>query len=160
MGRFQGGRGFGGRGGRGGRGGGYRSNKSNQKNDKKKQANNDLKFHLGSANHANEYQSTMEHWINHIRENYEYGDDMATALEEEKEYDVNKDKPVLVMETDATEAELEQAKMEFKIDYEVWRDRVKTYKNNKSKAYALLLKHSAKRNEEQDRGSPGFREQG
>ena len=72
-----------------GKGGKWRSQpRSNQKQESPKE-NKDVKktvndwfFHLGSAKHASGYQATIDFLINHIKQEFEYGIDIATAIAE------------------------------------------------------------------------------
>jgi hypothetical protein len=108
----------------------------------------DYIYYLGTAKTATDYEKTTEYLINYIRKTYTQGNDIATALEDLKEFDLNDQKPKLSKSTatDADEARLEdeQLKLEFKIQYESWNKRKEAYIQNKTKAYAFLWEQCSK----------------
>ena len=75
----------GGRSGRGGagRGRGHSSRSRGQHSTapKKKKTLNDYKFHVGTVTQGSDFQEISRYLINHIRGNFDQGDDIATALE-------------------------------------------------------------------------------
>ena len=63
----------------------YNQNQESTKENKEiKKTVNDWFFHLGSAKHASGYQATTDFLINHIKQEFEYGINIATAIAEAK----------------------------------------------------------------------------
>jgi hypothetical protein len=157
MGRFQG-RGRNAGRGNAGRGGGRSSNSYNRnRNNASVSKSNNLKpkktladhvYYVGSAKQASDYVTTTQFIINHIKKNYDHGEDIAFALENMHERDLSKFQPQLqtvslpssASTQEKAEAEVlkEQYKMQFQVDYDKYKERVEAYKDNKFKAYALL----------------------
>jgi hypothetical protein len=108
----------------------------------------DYQYFLGSAKQASDYETTTSYLINHIKKTYNYGNDIATALEQLQEADFSQYKPNLKssQSDDKTikELETEQFKMEFKTLFDVYIRRENTYQMNLSKAYAFLWEHCTK----------------
>ena len=138
-----------------GKGGRWRSQtRSNQnqespkENKEVKKTVNDWFFHLGSAKHTSGYQATIDFLINHIKQEFEYGIDIATAIVEGEPLVTEEWKPGLrksdSQDDDTKELENEQFKMEFQADFDLYRKRELIYKNNVVKAYALLWSRCAK----------------
>ena len=102
----------------------------------------DYQYYLGSSKQAADYQQTTEFLINHIRKTYEYGNDIATALEESTPFQISSLEPVLSVssqtDTDAKDAENRMYEMKFKIEYDLFLKRKQCYINNLTKAYAFL----------------------
>jgi hypothetical protein len=77
----------------------------------------DWYYHLGSAKHASGYQATTNFLINHIKQEFEYGIDIAMAMADAKPLTTEDWKPTLQKSnsTDFKTKELEnkQYKMEF-----------------------------------------------
>ena len=155
MGRFQPGRGRNtGRGnaGRGGRSSNFNRNRNSSSTtksstSKSKKTLADHVYYVGSAKQASDYVTTTQFIINHIKKQYDHGEDIAFALENMAERDLTKFQPQLqrarpasANETDVAEAETlnEQYKMQFQVDYDKYKERVEAYKDNKYKAYALI----------------------
>ena len=73
--------------------------KTNSPYDKSRSINKkelkDYSYFLGTAKQASEYESTTLLIINHIKKEFEYGNDIASALDELKEFEVSEYKPVL-----------------------------------------------------------------
>ena len=157
MGRFQGNRGGrnAGRGlaGRGGRSSNYNRNKNNSSTSKSsavkiKKTLADHVYYVGSAKQASDYVTTTNFIINHIKKQYDHGEDIAFALENLNERDLTKFQPMLKRATPADPKDAravaqeetlnEQYKMQFQVDYDKYKERVEAYRDNKFKAYALL----------------------
>jgi hypothetical protein len=108
----------------------------------------DFTYQLGLAKQASDYESATEFFINNIKRAFEYGNDIATALEKLEEIDVTEWKPTLKLSTaaDTPTRDLEskkQLEIEFKADYDTYRKRVQVSENNLTKAYALLWERCA-----------------
>lgn len=146
-----------GRGGHGGRNGGRRSGNDNKtrsgSQNKPSSAQNkkdvsDYVYYIGSSKQASDYEITTEFLINHIQKEYEFGSDIATALNQLEAFNLNKFKPRLETSTsgDATvkAAEEKQFEMEFRAKFERYTIREETYNNNLTKAYAFLWERCSK----------------
>ena len=120
----------------------------NKENKEVKKTLNDWYYHLGSAKHASGYQATTDFLINHIKQDFEYGIDIATAIADAKPLTTEEWKPTLQKskseDLETKELENEQYKMEFQADFDIYRKRELIYKNNVVKAYALLWARCAK----------------
>ena len=92
--------------GRGGRGrGGRRSGRGNGRSSRGGNVNNrrptkptrknvsDYIYHVGTAQNAADYELITEYLMNHIRKTYNYGDDIATAIEDGNAIDFDTKKP-------------------------------------------------------------------
>ena len=102
-----------------------RYNQTSTKEDKEvKKTVNDWFFHLGSAKHASGYQATADFLINHIKQEFEYGINIATAIAEAKPLVTEEWKPALrksdSQDCDTKELENEQYKMEFQADFDIY----------------------------------------
>jgi hypothetical protein len=121
---------------------------SNKETKEVKKTLTDWYYHLGSAKHASGYQATTDFLINHIKQDYEYGIDIATAIADTKPVTTEDWKPTLQksksQDLETKELENEQYKMEFQADFDIYRKRELIYKNNVVKAYALLWARCAK----------------
>ena len=124
------------------------SNTTNKEDKEVKKTVNDWFYHLGSAKHASGYQATTDFLINHIKQDFEYGINIATAIAEAKPLVTEDWKPALKksssQDPDTKDLENEQYKMEFQADFDIYRKRELIYKNNVVKAYALLWARCAK----------------
>ena len=122
--------------------GGSGSHKSNSKSTKTKLE--DCVFHTGTARQGDEYNKCKDFIVNHIGKEYDNGKDIATALENLKELETEAWKPkaedFMSQENNAAKKKVEQELLN--IDYKdassEYRKRVKTYEDNKFKAYSLL----------------------
>ena len=68
---------------------GRNTNRRSMPTTAKKKTINDHVFYLGSSQAASDYQRTQEYLINHTCKTYTKGDDIATALEDLKEFNYN-----------------------------------------------------------------------
>ncbi len=130
-----------------GRGSGRgRSNRTSTTSKKKTVA--DYQYYLGSAKTASDYETTTEFLINHIRKTYNYGDDIATALEKQEPYKIDQHKPKLSFSTNADkaakEAENRQFEFKYKAELDVYHKRKAAYKTNVTKSYAFLWEQCSK----------------
>ena len=96
------------------------SNKTNYKPLKKTLS--DHICYLGSAKQAADFGTTTEFILNHIKKTFNFGNDIATAIDNEQPYSIEQHKPVLKFSMDADgeikDAANEQYKMEFKAEYD------------------------------------------
>jgi hypothetical protein len=102
-------------------------------------------YFLGTAKQASsDYKSTTSYWINHIKKTYNYGNDIATALEQLQEADLSQHKPTWKssQSKDKTirELETEQFRIEFKTLFDVYIKRENTYQMNLLKTYTKRFK--------------------
>jgi hypothetical protein len=109
---------------------------------------NDYTYFLGTAKQASEYEATTLFVINYIKQEFEYGSDTAMSLEELKEFEVSKNKPVLQMSTSEDLSikilKERQYELEFKEEFSIFMKRKQSYENNKIKAYAIIWERCAK----------------
>ena len=109
----------------------------------------DYVFYIGSSKQESEYAKISQFILNHVQKEFDYGDDIADALENEVEWNETPHLPVLKVipkeeegdqkrSTEEREA-LEKANFTF-YQYEVQEfiKRRKAYQTNKGKAYALI----------------------
>ena len=91
---------------------------------KVKKTVNDWFYHLGLAKHASGYQATTNFLINHIKQEFEYGINIAMAIAEAKPLVTEDWKPTLKksdsQDPDTKELENEQYKMEFQADFDIY----------------------------------------
>jgi hypothetical protein len=145
-----------GRGGRGRfnhRGRGNNSSKPNSaKQESKKPTTKktleDYQYHLGNAKQAADFDTTNAYLINHIRETYSHGNDIALSLENLKLVDLSKEKPTLSRsredDEDDREGENRQYEIMYKAELDLYMQQVRDLKENQTKAYSFLWKHCAK----------------
>jgi hypothetical protein len=81
-----------------------KANTNQSKQDPKKKGNtykptknnlSEIFYYLGSARQAADYESTTEFLINHIKQTFEFGNNVETALEGLEEFNINEYKPTL-----------------------------------------------------------------
>ena len=108
----------------------------------------DYNYYLGSAKQASDYETTTSFILNTILKEYEYGNDIATALEEFVDADTNKWIPALQISSseDKNQKALEnrQYEMLYKAELDEYQRRKRAYVNNKTKAYGLLWERCTK----------------
>ena len=108
----------------------------------------DFKYYLGTAKQASDFTNTTEHWINHIQKTFSHGNDIATALETLEDTNLDIDKPRLKLskdpDRDSRSAEDEMIITEYKHEIGLFIKRKQEYKENLTKAYALLWSQCAK----------------
>jgi hypothetical protein len=151
-GRSNSGRGGGGRGptNRGGRNTSNNNNNSGRNNNTKptKKTLADSIYYLGSAKQAADYEVTTDFLINHIKKTFNFGNDIATALEELEEYDVSQHRPTLSTSKstidEIKDLENKQYEIEFKAEFDAYMKRKQTYESNVTKAYAFLWEQCGK----------------
>ncbi len=116
-----------------------RKSEGYQKNEAKKLSNH--MYYVGSARQASDFVTATNFIINHIRQHYKKGDDIAKALEEQRDMDFDKIKPELKQSTKTgTDKDLQdkQFEKEFEVDYSQYSARKSQYEDNKAAAHALL----------------------
>ena len=103
---------------------------------------NDWNYYIGSAKQTTEFEATTEFLINHIKETYEYGNDIAKAIVNQEPPDTETWKPTLQKsrnsDPEEKETENEQYRMEFNARFNSFQKRETIYHNNVIKAYALF----------------------
>ena len=99
-------------------------------------------YYVGSAKQASDYVTVTNYIINHIRRTFDKGNDIATALEEEREIDLTVYVPTLKESTagkdEDKERENRQFEKQFKIEYATYNERRVKYEENRSAAEATL----------------------
>jgi len=108
-------------------------NKSTVKKDLK-----DFNYYLGTSRQATEYEITTEFIKNHIKKEFDYGNDIATALDNLQEFRIINLKPILLISDDEDESirlqENKQFEFEFKEEFSAYMKRRQIYENNRIKA--------------------------
>ena len=129
------------------RGRGNRDYNNNRSDNNNKHNQETTKFSVGTARQASEYTKIKNNIINQIKMKYKHGIYIGTALEEGKEYDFipEKPSPLVIIEVDGTTTErLEKMginksrEIEFQMAMTEYNDKIKTYKENKYKAYSYM----------------------
>ena len=139
---------------RGGRGNKYNSKKKKSNKDSSKSSTStkrktlaDHIFYVGSAKQASDFVTVNNYIINHIRRTFDKGNDIATALEEEKEIDLSKYAPQLKVSTEQDSAKKaiqdKQFEKQFEIEYITYNERKVKYEENRSAAAATLWNQCA-----------------
>jgi hypothetical protein len=108
----------------------------------------DYMYFLGTAKQVSEYESTTLFIINHVKKGFEFGNDIASALDKLKEFEVSKPKPDLQVSTsDALSEKIVsdgQFELEFREKFAAYMKRKQNYENNRVKAYALIWERCAR----------------
>jgi hypothetical protein len=142
-GRGRGGRGRGrGRAGRGGRGGPDESSQKDKTTTKARKTLADHVYYVGSARQASDFSVITDFIINHIRQTFEYGNDIANALDSRVTTDFTNLMPVMQQSTETDTATKNRENKQFGMLYEAeikrFVERKGLYENNLDKAYALI----------------------
>ena len=143
MGRQQGRGRFGGR----GRG---RFNKGNSGRGQPKANRNSLSdhmFNIGTVRSSSDFTSTKEFIINYIKNTFEYGDDIAYALERQEEYDFESQRPLRIQPGEGesfTTQQIEDNDLIYQEEVKLYVERKDRYRRNQNKAFALLEKQCTK----------------
>ena len=132
--------------GRGGRGRSQgRSNYTGsikKENTPSKKSITDWNYYIGSAKQASEFEAITEFLLNHIREKFEYGNDIAKAIDDQEPVDTKIWRPSLQKsqseDPEIKEIENEEFKMEFQAALQTYQRRQSLYESNTVKAYALF----------------------
>ena len=118
------------------------------KNKINKKSITDWNYYIGSAKQASKYKAITEFLVNHIKETFEYGGDIAMAIVNQAPINTDLGKPRLQKSSDPDpdikDTENEQYKMEFQANFNNYGIRDRTYTNNIMKAYALFWGRCAK----------------
>jgi hypothetical protein len=105
-------------------------------------------YYLGSAKQAADYETTTDYLINHIKKTFHFGNDIGTAPEELKDYDMDPHHPGLrtsiSADADTKEAENKQNEIKFKVEFDAFMKQKQNYETNTTKAYAFLWEQCAK----------------
>jgi hypothetical protein len=95
-----------------------------------------------------EYESTTLFIINHIKTEFEFGNDIAGVLDELKENNMSKFKPTLKISNSEDLVEKitidKQFELEFKEEFSTCMKRKQCYKNNRIIAYSVIWERCAK----------------
>ena len=109
---------------------------------------NDYTYFMGTAKQVSEYETTTLFIINHIKKDFEFGNDIASALDELKEIDITRFKPRLrTSESESLSEKItedKQYELEFKEEFSAYMKRKQCYDNNRFKAYAVIWERCAK----------------
>jgi hypothetical protein len=128
----------------------YISNNNNNKSSKPqiRKTLQDYVYTIGSSKQASDYSLITQFLITHIRKTYERGDDIANALEEDKEPDEKDWSPRVKVAKGSTEEEKKQnlryAEIIFQSEVDAFVLRKQQYEQNKGKASAFLFSHCDK----------------
>lgn len=99
----------------------------------------DYVYYIGSAKQASDYTVITAYILNHIRQNFEYGDDITKALKDRTNFDFTVIKPAMVQSTDTDAAvaalENENNKIIFEHEAKAFVARRNRYESNKGKAF-------------------------
>ena len=104
---------------KGGRGNSSRSKpKANTSSTSSKKTLEDHKYDIGSAKNASEYISTTKFLIQRIATTFLEADDVATALRDGKEFNLDAKKPTLQVSTNSDQAIQDRENKEFERLYD------------------------------------------
>jgi hypothetical protein len=113
---------------------GNRNNNKDSKATSKKKTLEDYYFYVGSAKQASNYESGADFIINHIKKEYERGQDIAELLQELKKTDTNTWMPKLKGSTkkdeEAKATQDRQFEMEYKAKLGEALHRIRIYDDN------------------------------
>ena len=94
--------------GRGGNTGRNTSNRSAPKKDNEPDESKGLPNHVFLSGRSEDFQKTYECLMSHIRQHYDNGNDIATAMENGKPCDFSKEMPTMTTPTPPTQKEAEK----------------------------------------------------
>ena len=125
-----------------GKGKGKQGSKSTNTSNQNRKSLGDFRFEIGSTK-SGDYVDVKDYLINKIRKDFDYGDDIAIALETLEPYDVEKNHlPTRQISTNADESikEIEQQSfnMIFESRIDVFTQREAKHKENLMKPHAFL----------------------
>jgi len=129
---------------------GFRNKFSKEKEaTKKSKTLADYYYAPGTAKNVTDYEETTKFLLNHIRKTYDHGDDIATALEEGDEYDLESERPQLTPtrstgDSAADKITEKQNEMMYQAEIELFLARKTTYAKNKIKVHAFLWEKCSK----------------
>ena len=102
----------------------------------------DWNYYIGSSKQASKFEATNEFLLNYIREKFEYGNDIAKAIDDEEPVDTKIWKPKLeksISEDQETrDDKTEEFMMEFQAALLTYQKCQAVHKSNTVKAYALF----------------------
>jgi hypothetical protein len=132
--------------GRGGRGRSQgRSNyigSARKENLPSKKSITDWNYYIGSAKQASEFEAITEFLLNYIREQFEFGNDIAKAIDDQEPVDTKIWRPSLQKsqseDPETKKNENEEFRMEFQAALQTYQKRQSLYESNTIKAYALF----------------------
>jgi hypothetical protein len=120
----------------------------------------DYMYFLGSACQAAEYESTTEFLINHIKQTFEFGNDVGTALDRLEAFNTEEYKPKLTVSTNEDERVRisgdRQFEIEFKAKFDAYMKREQALETNVTKAYAFLWSQCSKSMQNKIEGRSDF----
>ena len=93
---------------RGGNTGRNTSSRGTPKKDNKPDKSKGLENHIFSSGRSEDFQKIYEYLMSYIRLNYDNGDDIATAIENGKPYDFDKEMPSMQTPTPPTDPNKQQ----------------------------------------------------
>ena len=103
----------------------------------------DYRYDIGSSKNASEYVSTTKFIIHHIATTFDEADDMATALSDGKDFDLEAVKPSLQVSLASRDEDKARETRQFELVFEKEADahvaRTNQYRQNKPKAAAIIL---------------------
>jgi hypothetical protein len=128
--------------------GGYHSKKENSDTPKERKVLSDYIFSLGTSKQASDFELVSQFIINHIRKEFDNGNDIGDALEDRKEVDFTKFKPSIEMSQNqdqiARDKEDQENEKIFEAQVRVYIERQAMYETNKRKAFALIYEQCNK----------------
>jgi hypothetical protein len=105
-------------------------------------------YYLGSTRQASKYEATTEFVIKYIKQNFEFGNDIAMTIIHQNPIATKIWKPTMLfsrnIDPELKEIENKQFKIKFKANYDHYYSREQIYNNNVTKAYALFWDRCAK----------------
>ena len=149
---------------RGGNTGRNTSNRGAPKKDNKPDKSKGLENHIFSSGRSEDFQKIYEYLMSYIRLNYDNGDDIATAIENGKPYDFDKEMPSMTTPTPPTDPNKQQEhedkvkalELKLKVQMQAFAKREEIYNENIVKACTLLMKQCTERMENQLKNRADF----
>ena len=77
----------------------------------------DFNYCLGTSRQATEYEMTTEFIKNHIKKEFDYGNDIATALDNLQEFRITDLKPILLISDDEDESIRSQENKQYEFKF-------------------------------------------
>jgi hypothetical protein len=77
----------------------------------------DYMYFLGTAKQVSEYKLKTLFIINHVKKEFEFGNDIASALDELKEFEISKHKPELQVSTSEDLSEKIVSDRQFELEF-------------------------------------------
>ena len=102
----------------------------------------DYMYYLRSSKNILDYDKTTKFLLNHIHKTYQKGKDITNALDNLTDTDLAVLKPQfkwsMLTNADKKDAENEEFKIDYKMDYDAWKKWVEVYRDNKEKMHTFL----------------------